>query len=575
MKFFIDIESSAGIKQGGGPIVSASSWESAARLDQAGTFSFAMPASDPKAALATAKRVARCRGLITTAVTDIRAGIIDKIAVGLDSEGKAELTISGDDLLRELTYKNVGSLTIGTSGTPPTEVTTGPANIIALAPAGWSLEADHNKDGHTASLKAIFHQFEGETVLEAFVKLAELTGEHFRLGDGRKVVWLQDHQTASGVRSIQGGDPLSLEANNDICLILDLQEEQDSYECYIGHVYAWGAGEGAARITLNGAAAPPAGYLISHDSKGYYLEHTATWTAYGIESYQSWKDVKDPDSLREMAYEWLRRRITAGKTYRMSVTQLNKTVSVGGTIYVVYKRVVDGYVEVDIHSNLVVLEATTRLDENGLRTVDMKLGTIDRWPDSDSLQMVGGLGMGTAFASHAQPLNGADITGTIPPGTHNHPHTDITDWYTAAPILARYSTDAGQSIPDSAVTIVNFEDVTYDQNSLVTVGAGWKFTAATAGYYVVEAMVLFAATNTWADTECGELALFKNGGWFCMLDRKDNYSSASIVYMALGGGDLVYLAVGDMLDVRIYQNSGAALALYNNTVYNHVAIWKV
>jgi hypothetical protein len=575
MKFLIDIENSAGTKQGGGPIISASSWESVARLDQAGTFSFPMPASDPKATLATAKRIARCRGLINTAVTDIRAGIIDKIKVGLDSEGKAELTISGDDLLRELTYKRVGNLTIGTPGTPPTTSNTGPSDIIALAPAGWSLEADHAKDGHLTSLKAVFHQFEGETVLEAFVKLAELTGEHFRLGDGRKVVWMQDHQTSSGVRAIQGGDPLSLEDNNDICLILSLNEEQDSYECYIGHVYAWGAGEGAARITLNGAAAPPAGYLISHDSKGYYLEHTATWTAYGIESYQSWKDVKDPDSLREMAYEWLKRRISAGKTYRMSVTQLNKAVSVGGTIFVVYKRVVDGYVEVDIHSNLVVLESNIRLDENGLRTVDMELGTIDRWPDSDSLQMVGGLGMGITFASHAQPLNGADITGTIPPGTHTHPHTDITDWYTAAPILARYSTDAGQSIPDTTVTIVDFEDVTYDPDSLVTIGAAWHFTAVTAGYYGISAIILFAATTTWADAEAGSLDLYKNGALFSHLDRKDSYGSASSVYMALGGDDLVYLAVGDILDIRVNQISGAALALHNNGVWNHVAIWKI
>jgi hypothetical protein len=71
------------------------------------------------------------------------------------------------------------------------------------------------------------------------------------------------------------------------------------------------------------------------------------------------------------------------------------------------------------------------------------------------------------------------------------------------------------------------------------------------------------------------LRLYKNGALFSWLDRKDNYSSASSVYMALGGGDMVYLAVGDTLDVRIYQNSGAALALHNDGVMNHVAIWKV
>jgi hypothetical protein len=142
-------------------------------------------------------------------------------------------------------------------------------------------------------------------------------------------------------------------------------------------------------------------------------------------------------------------------------------------------------------------------------------------------------------------------------------------------ILVRYSTDAGQSIPNSATTIINFEDVTYDPNSLVTTGAAWHFTAATAGYYAVEAIVLFAATDTWADTEAGTLSLYKNGAPFARLDRKDNYSSASNVYMALGGGDLVYLAAGDTLDIRVDQTSGAALALHNDGAWNHVAIWKV
>jgi hypothetical protein len=106
-------------------------------------------------------------------------------------------------------------------------------------------------------------------------------------------------------------------------------------------------------------------------------------------------------------------------------------------------------------------------------------------------------------------------------------------------------------------------------------GAAWHFTAATAGYYSVAAMIMFAATTTWADTEDGAIYLYKNGAVFSRLDRKDNYSSASSVYMALGGGDIVYLAAGDTLDVRAWQTSGAALALHNDGSWNHVAIWKV
>jgi hypothetical protein len=153
------------------------------------------------------------------------------------------------------------------------------------------------------------------------------------------------------------------------------------------------------------------------------------------------------------------------------------------------------------------------------------------------------------------------------------PSSDVDQYGICETILARYSTDAGQNIPDVTMTIVNFEDKTFDPDNLVTVGAAWHFTAVEAGYYAVEAMVTFAATDTWADTEVGALGVYKNGAIFSYLDQQDNYSSN--VYMALGGSDLVYLAAGDTLDLRVWQSSGAALALRNLGAYNHVAIRKI
>ncbi len=155
------------------------------------------------------------------------------------------------------------------------------------------------------------------------------------------------------------------------------------------------------------------------------------------------------------------------------------------------------------------------------------------------------------------------------------PASDVDQYGICKSVLARYSTDAAQSIPNTTMTIVNFEDVTYDPDNLVTVGAAWHFTAVEAGYYAVSAMITFTGTDTWADTEVGALAVYKNGAIFCYLDSKDKYSSASAVYMTLGGDDLVYLAVGETLDLRVWQASGAALALRNLAVYNHVAIRKV
>jgi hypothetical protein len=95
------------------------------------------------------------------------------------------------------------------------------------------------------------------------------------------------------------------------------------------------------------------------------------------------------------------------------------------------------------------------------------------------------------------------------------------------------------------------------------------------GYYAVSVGILFAATNTWVDAEIGEINLYKNGARFSEMARKDNYGSASTVYMQLGSSDVVYLAANETLDIRVYQTSGAALALYSEHIYNYVSIHKV
>jgi hypothetical protein len=112
MRLQIDIEDGAGVKQGSGPITTATGWQQTRRLDRAGTFSFAMPAQDPQRALCAAKRVARCWGLTEgNAPLELGAGIIDSRSLRVGAGG-ASAAIAGDDLLRELTDRSVGLLTI-------------------------------------------------------------------------------------------------------------------------------------------------------------------------------------------------------------------------------------------------------------------------------------------------------------------------------------------------------------------------------------------------------------------------------------------------------------------------------
>ncbi|MGI6158172.1 MAG: hypothetical protein ACOYH4_06860, partial [Saccharofermentanales bacterium] len=95
--FWIDIEDSAGNKVGPGPITTAEGWQWSPRLDEAGTFRFRMPASDPAAAYLVEKRVVRCYAVIDGAVTALGAGVIDEVA--LDVGDPSTLEVSGPDLL--------------------------------------------------------------------------------------------------------------------------------------------------------------------------------------------------------------------------------------------------------------------------------------------------------------------------------------------------------------------------------------------------------------------------------------------------------------------------------------------
>ena len=394
MNWWVDIELPEGSKTGPGPLRSATAFEVTRRLNAAGKFKLKASLSEPRASIVQAKRRARCWGLVNGVVTDLGAGIIDKIGVDKD----LNLDVSGDDLLRELTYHQVGRLLIGASHAPST---TGPAQIAALFPTGWSLDV---VNGYNATLKAIHHRFEGESCLAALCKLADITGENFRMGAGRTIIWMQNDRPVSGIRAIQGGDPIGLESNLDVCVITDLQEEQDSYDCLIGRVYAHGVGNGDARITLAGTSISVTDWTVGTDTKGYFLEHTPTWTVYGIERYSSFKGIADEDTLLEVAYEWMLRRLALQQSYKLSIAKLDRELSVGSLLRVIYRRVLDNVKVLDLDANLVVLESTVSVDAKGVHTTAIKVATIDIWPDTDASASMSDSSNSRDNYSYSQPV---------------------------------------------------------------------------------------------------------------------------------------------------------------------------
>jgi hypothetical protein len=374
MGFYIEVQFGGATT---GEIHTASYFNISSRLDEAGDFSFEMPLSDPNAALIVPKAIIICYHELAGAMVIFGAGIVDSIEVTLDGDGQptGSIAVSGPDMLRELTYTHTGKHKINAS-------TAGPAQLIAMTPT-WSLS------GSDDSTKTIKHQYMRETLLDAWIKLAEIDGGHIYYdytAGLRNLMWVPGignyswHGTET-LRAFYGIDALAAEGSIINCGVTKLLKTSDSSNAMVGRVYAFGINTGDSALDLNGAAMGYFGYTLGHIAgKGYYLENTNTWGLYGIESVVNYPDEEDVQSLCERTYEEMSRQLVPKVEYDINVIGLNITVNVLDTVRLIayqWSPVNTAYAAFSVNALLNVIEKTDRVDNAGARTVGMKLSVID------------------------------------------------------------------------------------------------------------------------------------------------------------------------------------------------------
>lgn len=420
----VEIYNASDVKQG--TISTVQSWSNSAKLDRAGAFSFTMPSTDPNAALVVAKRVAKCYRIVGGTRQLVGAGVIDSKSMTIETGKRSpSLIVSGSDLLRELTNTSVGFLEI-TDGSG-SGATTAPADIIAFAQAGWTLDV---VTGYNSTATSVYAGFAGESVLSAFAKVSEKIGEHFRIGDGRKIVWMREDQTDSGIKAIQGFSPEATKIAT-VCLITDIEIVEETFDL-VTRIYPYGAGNGRARISLETTTqAAPAGYTL--DTTNNYLQITAPHTAYGlIERYVSFKDIAPisntdadvqaaSDILFEAAKVYLDNNSQIQSTYSLSVAGLDAIVYPGNTIRVVYREYRPGYKAIDIDTDLVILEVRTEITDNRVRVVGLTVSTVSQWPVSDAEIVSEQIGESRIFESHPQ------LSASIDTISYRDPMDDVKD----------------------------------------------------------------------------------------------------------------------------------------------------
>jgi hypothetical protein len=399
---WVDVEDATGAKLGSGPL-QALKWTQTARMDGAGKFSCEILANDPQLAQIVKRRTLRAWTAVNGVVEEIGAGIIDVIATSVASDGTATITIQGDDLLRELTWRSMqGQRLAYQSGGAWVPVTHRQAVTLLdyYAPSTWTLYA-----APSPAVDSVYGQFVGESVLQAAVALASVTRTHFYRGTGRTLIFASAFSDC-GMQAVQ----VAGELRPELCAIAELSIEQASYDL-IARVHPYGAGQGAARLTLAATTrSAPTGYVLSKQLN--YIEHAATVATYGQSlAHLQWPDIApisntDPDvenaanALFDTALEFLRDRTERSyPTYRLRLGQCSRVLKPLQSIRVSY---LDPNAGLYIDATLNIIEATIEVDADGVRTTGVVVTAGERWPDSDARTVAQAIQGGKQYQAHPQ-----------------------------------------------------------------------------------------------------------------------------------------------------------------------------
>lgn len=387
--FYVDIEDSQGNKLGSGPIQNAGSWSSTRRMSRAGEFRFTMPASDPQRHVIEEKRVARCKAVTDSGIITVGSGIIDSVETVPSSDGNVMLEVSGDDLLREVTHRSIHfqALQFLGSGVSHAEAVSTLSNYV---PLGWTLVPEISPPNDD-----IYYQFAGETSLTAAIKIAELSGVEFYVSGDRTIVF-SDTWEDTGIRAIEVPDSPDIN-NPQTCYITDIRAIDESYDL-ISRIYPYGSGQGDSAFGMGGTTrTAPAGYTLNA-AQNHIINDSVELTFGKIERVKQYRDVEkvgstsDDDiaaanTLFDLALAELERDSQVARFFDLSIAHCPQLLRPMQQIRCVFRRFADGVLVADINQILNIIDATITIDDRGLRTSRLTVGSVGRVPrrDTDSI----------------------------------------------------------------------------------------------------------------------------------------------------------------------------------------------
>lgn len=366
---------------GQGYIESAMRWESTARINAGGRWSFAMPATDPAAALIGALRTVRCwwRG------QQVGMGIISSWR---NSQGVIQ--VNGEDMARELATLTVTAL-LEDAGAPMT-LHDAVDWLIGELPGGWS-GSNEVDEGNTAT---VYLRAVNDSLLAVLGTICDVGG----------CWYVVDGQT------LTVSDTLG--AIVDGVTLLALEESVESADI-VNRIYLHGAGSGDAALDLGAATdAAPTGYSVDTatsalewDSSPYPLRERAVSMGW-IGPLEASDDGVEAaaNALLAAGVQWLQRYATPVVSYRATVAH--------PALILPLERVALNWRGRGLAVNglFAVVEAAVRIEPSSLVTVGLTLEADARRLPTDAEVVAGAMQDANRLLLWPQVAMGTETLGS-------------------------------------------------------------------------------------------------------------------------------------------------------------------
>lgn len=401
--FRLDLFDANGDALGDGPIYTATTLNTKARLDGIGTAEFSIPAGDERSLLLTAGA--------QIDIYDEQDGFLGRYffaGSNLDERaGTALLRVTCHDALIELTRRTVGFRRRYTN----TDVGAVVNDLMTVVP-DWIIEAE-------LSLGNITVAFEGESVLAALTEVLTRFGLHYRLKlHSRRILQIGSFGEASGYKLLNlPGVIQPLFTDPYTAAVEGIGRVVDPEGVY-NRIIGLGAGQGAGEITMAGATAglyPLQSASNADGSLYYFVEDEDSVALYDRRDHVLKVEEHTPPSNSEMvqaltadavkvtAEAFLLNHRDPRTQYTMTLQHLGMGLAVGDTARLSYRAARDGVVYLDVDEDLYVMEIQRQRSASGDSSVALVVSTVLERRTSDTDAIVSTMRAVQIMRTHVQP----------------------------------------------------------------------------------------------------------------------------------------------------------------------------